>query len=119
MKALILAAAAAFFQSGNPSPTEVDEHVVIKSVSAEPNVPSGVLATAIKVTGIADREARDYFIFFHRPGQPKPAVGTTCRIAFGRFDFQVLFEGQPNSAGGGRAVRSFRCGGGGAIDPNR
>jgi hypothetical protein len=109
---LLLAAAAALPSAGDPSSITVDESVVITSVSAEPAFASGVLATAVKVTGTVDGQAKDYFIFFHRFGQPRPSVGARCRIASERFSFNVLFVGPPNSAAGGQAVHSFDCGGG-------
>src|SRR3954464_12047807 len=111
MSLLIWAAAAAGSSAAMPSAAGVDEDVVVTSVSPEPRAPSGMVATAIKVTGTVEGQAKDYFIFFQRPGQLTPAVGATCRIAFARFDFQVLFVGRPNSAQRGLAVQSFHCGG--------
>jgi hypothetical protein len=111
MSLLIWAAAAAGSGAAVPLAAGIDEDVVVTSVSPEPRAPSGILATAIKITGSVDGEAKDYFIFFHRPGQPTPAVGATCRIAFAPFDFQLFFVGRPSSTQGGRAVQSFHCGG--------
>ncbi|MFL6858923.1 MAG: hypothetical protein ACJ8EB_13595, partial [Allosphingosinicella sp.] len=70
MSLLIWAAVAAGSGAAMPSAAGVDEDVVVTSVSPEPGVPSGILATAIKITGTVEGEAKDYFIFFHRPGQP-------------------------------------------------
>lgn len=116
---IVLAAIAALPQPAAAPATEVHENVVIASVSAEPGIPSGVIATAVRIIGKAGGESRDYFIFFHIPGQPSPKVGATCRIAFSHFDFGVHFEGRPASAPGGRAVRHFQCDGGEVVDPER
>jgi hypothetical protein len=108
MKLLVTGLMAAFQAPAAPV-VEVHEHVVITSVSQEPDIPSGILATAIRITGRTKSATNDYFIFFHGAGQPRPEVGATCSIAFERFDFQVHFVGAAKTAMGGRGVRSFEC----------
>jgi hypothetical protein len=113
MIGLVLAALGAVASPALAAPSiEMDEQVVISSVSPEPSVGSGILAMAIRVTGRLGEEEREYFIFFFEAGQPRPAVGATCDIAFTRFDSEVHFVGEPQSARGGRAIGSFRCNGG-------
>jgi len=115
----LLAAVAAAFQPAAPAAVEVHEDVLIESVSDDPGVASGIISTAIRIAGTRNGKTENYFIFFHRSGQPRPAIGATCSIAFARFRFQVDFLGQPNSAIGGREVRRFRCDGGEEVDAHR
>lgn len=116
MMKLLMSGLMAAFQAPAAPAVEVHEHVVITSVSDEPDIPSGVLSTAIRITGRTKTGTNDYFIFFHGPGQPRPEVGATCSIVFEPFDFQVHFVDAAKTAMGGRGVHSFECDRGKAID---
>lgn len=90
---------------------EVHERVTITAVSDAPPFFSGIFATAIQVTGTSDVGTNDYFIFYLREGQPRPAVGATCTIVFRRFAFSVLVGRNARSVIGGRGIRRFSCDG--------
>ena len=90
---------------------QIDRGVRITAVSDEPGAASGVLATAIRISGTSQRGDSDYFLFFHQPGQPRPGAGATCNIGHRRFEFSALVGREMASVIGGRGMTFFECDG--------
>jgi len=88
------------------------DNVVISRVSDDPFAVSGVIAFAVRITGIVAGEERSYFIPFMEIGQAKPRVGETCVVTWywwSSNEWQwVLGDGESLSSG--RLVTRFRCG---------
>jgi hypothetical protein len=85
------------------------DHVTITEVSADPEVPSGVVATAVKVSGTVGSGERFYFIPFMTIDQTRPRVGDRCDISWQwHSDFEWLL-GNGESLREGRMVTNFHC----------
>lgn len=106
----VAVAIAASFSTQTLPPQQLGtDHVTITEVSADPRFPSGVLATAVRVSGTVGNEQRFYFIPFMTIGQAKPRVGNRCAISWRwHSGFQWLL-GDGGSFREGRRVTNFHC----------
>lgn len=60
----------------------VTDEIEIIAVSADPIAVSGVLATAVTVSGATSSGIANFYIPYIRDGQDKPHVGQMCRVAW-------------------------------------
>lgn len=85
------------------------DQVTVTKVSADPRLVSGIIATAVGVSGTVADEWRFYLIPFMTVGQAKPRVGDRCDISWewhSGFDWSL---GDGGSVREGRMVTNFRC----------
>jgi hypothetical protein len=68
------------------APDAEQDEVIIASVSANPLVPSGVVAAAIEISGTGRAGKSRYYLPFMSADQDKPAVGQKCLLDWHRHD---------------------------------
>ena len=95
--------------SGREAPaTSGVDRIKVTAVSADPIAPSGILATAVEVSGTIDGAQATYYIPFMQIGQPKPRAGQTCDLSWRWHDaFRWITAG--GSFQGARLVSSYAC----------
>lgn len=98
-------------RAGARKQPETTDEVIITRVSDDPPAASGMIAFAVQVFGRAGAEERAYLLPFMSIGQPRPAVGERCSVAWrwwSSITMQwMLAHGESVSAG--RLVSSWRC----------
>jgi hypothetical protein len=88
-----------------------DANLLITRVTPDPGVGSGILATAVGITGTVGGTERTYLIPFMGSGQPKPSAGQHCAITWKPGDRRTQWNlGDGSRVQGGRVIREFHCG---------
>ena len=81
----------------------------VTEVSADPSFVSGIMATAVGVSGTVAGEQRFYLIPFMTIDQAKPHVGDRCEISWQWHSGFEWLLGDGRSVREGRMVTKFHC----------
>jgi hypothetical protein len=84
------------------------DQIKVTAVSSDPIAPSGILATAVEVTGEANGRQTIYYIPFMEKNQPKPRIGQTCEISWQWHD-AFLWITPRGGVRGVRLVSKYKC----------
>ena len=113
MSALLASTAAAFAVSVSTQAFSTQQRgtdaVTITEVSVDPGFVSGVIATAVGVSGMVGGERQFYLIPFMTVDQAKPRIGDRCEISWQWHSGFEWLLGDGGSVREGRMVTDFHC----------